>query len=1378
MLAMNQVSSVEKEVVVAKSNPVLEIGGKPYALQMLSHRHEEGQVLYAQRSPILNDGTWVAQYANEEDTGRVECGLPLVVLTESPDSDQHYATHTSNAGLSARVGAPVADFKGIAKRVNTDGGVSYTYVDRPVHDLRGWERTIKAEHRQTSGQSFYSLTISEADFLRLWDEDAQTLVVPATEVDRVLTIWEGAFGSSSQTRVGEMVQKPKDLSYTDYFNKVGFNVQAHMVDAGEGRMAIKSLSKMSVRVKQASSSSRPRDFMPGYSYKGEETVTLVDRVYDGRSYTDKAVDATRLFMKKEGSPDAVIGIFEDFIVRQLVDLTLPAFRTGGAINLSQTRTLVSKAATDGSHLVDREFALANGLADDKGKLASGEQIRWGATVKGLFVIVPGLKRLSGYDIMLFDGGVKGDVRVELRQGVMPFAVLNRVRDSKKAESVKLSRQVLSAIQSTRLIEGLEASTKALIELVLGFDKDAVQEFLSIPSVDEDGEEEEREVDIDQLTALLYAYGQDTFLKSHTMKRKLVDLISSALRKFTNGSGLLLENASFKHMAVDPYAIIHFMNAGRASADKRYDNRVGIQEGRTVVSVLEEAGEGWVHALNSATAVLFRFPFLHTNEARRVNEDTSLPVFHDTESARWYELLAKRGLMQGLIFYSIWDMNPEAQSGADFDGDQTLWTTNPSIVDNVSQQPFFLDYSLIEDASGDVVVDGVTYNLVEGCPFPGKEQRLADLMPADRLDALAKKGIDVTTNGIVFPSELAYDAELIDAVGFLAARAARRDLVKNDIGRFTNIGATISHLVSMLDSHLVAVKARLVELSVNGQPVDELLNVRHALELEIAGYEKLGFLMAAAIRWEIDKAKHGGAYRQFLPFLEFLSGRPKVGPVADAEQRFGISLQRLLFGSRVRKVNLKDVSVDEKLNRVLVAAGLDAIPSTKLDRNGYEVSGLKLDSHTYLQKNQLKGVHYPSPLNNSTDRVGLFTKGILDTFTWSSEYYEHIMGDVEGFLALMREHGLYTEQQVAPFTRKFNADALVRRSHGEVIPATTPYLLLRDYVEEVSNISLLIGEVTQEIVSRLREDGSNHQHHKETQNWLIQEGRKRRVLSKKEDNYLATLLAKMERTHVTYKGWADTHKVGTSPYAGAIAFAVMWREVMVDRSLKAKEADEKRLAGLVQAYMEAQGVDPREDDALMDMLRASMPKEPVRWLSSVLSLFPIGSVQFLDIVNNKRLVSYKKPEEHVTGFFGHPALTSNRRAQAKIWEGQTIMLVDGKIVGTDFQFATQDYGKSGYSSSTPRTVMTLEGYSDDMINDVCGNKYKQGGQVWTGGIQLAEVLFVQTTRQNGKAMDNGIVLWLENLRGLSQVTQVSQSTASASPAEVLADDDNLDNYTVE
>ena len=238
-----------------------------------------------------------------------------------------------------------------------------------------------------------------------------------------------------------------------------------------------------------------------------------------------------------------------------------------------------------------------------------------------------------------------------------------------------------------------------------------------------------------------------------------------------------------------------------------------------------------------------------------------------------------GYIQGVAIYSIWDMNAEGQSGADYDGDLTVVTKNPHIVNNLSPSDLFLDYSIIEQEDG-------TETVLDGCPFPGSDFDLASLVRPAELKWMREHDVVLSRGGISGPAELSNTPNWVNLVAGLSARVARATLVSNDIGRLTNISLTISHIVSMLKathSQLLAVTELDVEPAVS------------AIRQEIAGYNKLNMLLAVAIRWEVDKAKHGGAYMKKMPFLEALLDKVELDELIEFENKYGISLQRLVLG---------------------------------------------------------------------------------------------------------------------------------------------------------------------------------------------------------------------------------------------------------------------------------------------------------------------------------------------------------------------------------------------------------------------------------------------------------------------------------------------------
>lgn len=851
-------TEIEKQIQVPIT--VEKEADNPIALRTLSHRIEANQVLWLYLFP---EGDSFIGYlsGDPEDPRFLDSPLSsIMTFVETEDPKSHfYATNVSNAGLLDRKAYPSKAYKGVVKQINTERGVNYEFVDTLVHDARGIEVTIK--YGDYTDPFVFSIKEEELPALdNIYDTESSSYEKLSLNLFKQ---WEPAYATSSQTRVGEMVAKRTDISYADYFAKIGFDIRAFEKE-NNGRIHIKSIDKMSKRVKQTASSSKPRSFFKGFELKEIKEVPY-------QNMEEEATAQHLLFEK--GKHKAEILILPGFFVKQKVESVLPSFHNN-KIDIVKQEVEIIRDAMDGSHMVDRDFAIKHGMADENGELRAGEQFRWGQAIKGLMIVVPGLKRRLGVEMVLADGGIKGSPIQGFKDGDMDFAVLNRARLDEVNPNLNLSRQVTSYNQHPKLIKGLEKDTKELIDQVLSFDEKSIRDFLNIQDYDPESEEE---VNVDQLTTRLYSTGKNVFMKSHTMKKKLSDLLKSSLQQFSNGAALLLKEASYKHMAVDPYAIIHYLSQGILGLDKETISdidKVGIAPGHVIVSerVLFDGKEQL--QLNVRKGYAFRFPFLHEHEGRVLNEDDV--IFIDLDTKEFYEQYVKEGHSQGLIFYSLWDVEAESQGGADFDGDYTGYTNNPYIINYIEKQPSFLDYSL---------VDG---KLASGCPFTGSSRNLEMFLNNEEKDFMKKHDIQLEGDGISAPITLSNSPEWINIVGKLGAYLARHTLEGNDIGRFTNISLTVCQIITELDNKINEYNK-----------IEQLKPVVETLRKERDGYERLNYFLAIAIRWEVDKAKHGGAYFDKMPFLNAFIGKEELQDIVNYEKQFDISLQRLIYGSKLR-----------------------------------------------------------------------------------------------------------------------------------------------------------------------------------------------------------------------------------------------------------------------------------------------------------------------------------------------------------------------------------------------------------------------------------------------------------------------------------------------
>ena len=440
--------------------------------------------------------------------------------------------------------------------------------------------------------------------------------------------------------------------------------------------------------------------------------------------------------------------------------------------------------------------------------------------------------------------------------------------------------------------------------------------------------------------------------------------------------------------------------------------------------------------------------------------------------------------------------------------------------------------------------------------------------------------------------------------------------------------------------------------------------------------------------------------------------------------------------------------DVKLNELLGAVGVAPIMPRTTAPNGDVVKGVKLDSHTFKAKKQLKGVHWQSNLNNTNDSVEIFLKQKLEELTWSSEYYEHFLPDIENLINFGLSNGLLTEEDIALFLNSTTDELLKRRKNGETVPMT-PGLLLLDFTTAVAEVSNEIQNAIDYVTQLLLQAGVKTDFSKVTDNWIVDKARRMKLLSRDNNDAVARLYDKKSRIMAYYKGQADRFRAGDSPLADAFAFAILWREVMYAQSKRAKRQDDEAFESEKIKFQTKTGLNPDHNPIILDKIRAITPKYQYRKLSSVLNLFPTGALQFLDLMQNGKITQYLKVPQNISGFFVQEKMNEEILNEVKLLEGKEVILKDSVILGTDLQLATEDFSQEGYVTSSPRNNMEIEGYSPEAIQSVCSKEYARGGKAFVGGYQLAKVVYVETRRNDGKLFKGGVRFWLQDVRLLQE-----------------------------
>lgn len=770
-----------------------------------------------------------------------------VVLIYSEDEySPHYPIYLSNTGM-LDVKGNVISHEGIARREKTHGGASTVYVEKEVYD-KGIE-----VHAELQG-----FPVTKAYLVH------ESKVRKSISLSDTHLVQVGA-GSVSETRAGSLVFVPAGTDLLDYVERIlGFRFQLFISRTKSNRVRV-NLIKTYTRLKLAASSGKELKLFDGYAFVKEGS-----KDYKGLEGT---VTSKTFTFTKEGDDDAVIEyVPEDFEVKMRQKVILPEFSSENKkIGVSEEMLEFTRVATDGAVYVDAKWAADHGLK-------SAAQFRFTTVGKGLIVPVPNLKKLTGTTLMLFGGATKGDISIPLKENILDFFVLRRSRQIKAQNSLLLSRQVFGAIalENPAIIRGLTKETAMMLQRVYAHDLDSLKEFVGI---DNDEIEEEEVLDSENLTVEMFKANPEAFLKSDSLVRKLDSLIRSSTGEIERGARLYLAEASIKHMLVDPFTILHYISKGYMGIDADKVKRIGVAPGHFITTGVNADNE---YCLEHKKAFLARFPFLHQMEGRLVNEEGG--AFIDDHIAGLYDAYMKGKHFQGLGIYSLWDMNPEGQSGADFDGDETVYTTNPIIVDNFKQQPLFLDYSKL---------DG---KVIEGVPWKGRgyTPELDSLINEDMVKAFEK--LDVTYD----EGQVEFDEDMLEKDGFrrvlvqMMVKIAGLSNQPNYIGLFTNVNSAVMEVLYRLKA--------LVRRIDEQELTPALKLAKDNVQKEIDGYEKLSFLLACAIRWEIDKAKHGGDFLLKLPFLNLIVEGIEDWQEANArrvirkfEEEYGVSLERLFFG---------------------------------------------------------------------------------------------------------------------------------------------------------------------------------------------------------------------------------------------------------------------------------------------------------------------------------------------------------------------------------------------------------------------------------------------------------------------------------------------------
>lgn len=526
---------------------------------------------------------------------------------------------------------------------------------------------------------------------------------------------------------------------------------------------------------------------------------------------------------------------------------------------------VAKNLTDGAVLAGEDFAKYIKQSRRKGKkMRSGIQFRLDPVGKGLMVFARRLEQMTGYELILFDGARKGDMVQALLDGTCVLSEMNETRDPEEEAGHFISSQAFyNFMFDDATVKELLARTLAHFKAA-EIDMEVAKQMISAKALDFEGKEIKQvlEAHLDTILKDGEEVNTQSYLSANhsaevpaALQKRVSDLLR-AIQKRAKFGQQFVADSMMNHFVVDPFAVMQAMQK----------KRLYVTEDDAVIPADHFLVAGKGNEFRRGEAAIVRFPCLENAEIRKLMCDIdALPA----KAAAYYIESLKRGYFKGLAIFSPFDMNPEGMSGADYDGDQGDVIFDEIIVSSFTNKPLFLDYSII-------VENGVR-TLISGCPPFGSSIEIPILNPAEFNVPFVQDGWNLT-----FREEdmINNPAEVYRTYHKLVTWNILVTMRPSSIGSYTNILMSVVASMMEIKNELGLIRRDIAPFAPIHQAVEagtdysgfEATDVQQYVELatkwnelhaEYAGYHELSQWFTAMVRWEIDAAKHGGAYKEHM-----------------------------------------------------------------------------------------------------------------------------------------------------------------------------------------------------------------------------------------------------------------------------------------------------------------------------------------------------------------------------------------------------------------------------------------------------------------------------------------------------------------------------------
>ena len=502
-------------------------------------------------------------------------------------------------------------------------------------------------------------------------------------------------------------------------------------------------------------------------------------------------------------------------------------------------------AADGALFCDEEMYYT--LAAEFGEKCDAWQVRITPFGKGLMVFVPGLRRFYGDHIVALQSAIKGDYRnlfkanpdfiPELRVAIFNSNI-NAVKQYTDMPYQFIHGSSLTVNELWTLLsphlEEIKQSFKDpnIMKKYLGLDKHIDIDLLS----DEDQHTNVERTLVSTLATFLH-YVEWSY-DDPQMKKLALEFIRNKIKDWKTGN--VPVEGHYRYMIQDPYAVLE--------AGTKYEVRD--DEGNLLIVQKPyhiKPQHCFVASRHKDKTPLYiavgRNPMVSKGEWQVLRNS----------GPKHYVRARKKGAFRNLCVMSVHDMATFAMGGADNDGDTCLTVTSEIVIQSLMKKNTspIMDISFVRK-NGEVEVIG------DGCPYPGQMVGIYQI-PRDMI-------IKQDNYKVVFAPHQATD-ELYEEIYKLNLDYEVRTLKPNKIGYVTNIATILADAIRGY-GYCIALGIDVEGNKLSDKRKEEYLN-------RINQYEEYIGILRLIQGWEIDAAKHGGAYQEAMKeTLSFLDNPPE------------------------------------------------------------------------------------------------------------------------------------------------------------------------------------------------------------------------------------------------------------------------------------------------------------------------------------------------------------------------------------------------------------------------------------------------------------------------------------------------------------------------